>query len=66
MFIVSGFGEYVVVWNLAHVIRGLVDNYKFMKVDGELVQAEFMFNNVKKLLMTTTNGIIVKENKVRN
>ena len=65
MFIVSGFGEYVVVWNLAHVIRGEVDNYKFMKVDGELVQTDFMFDNVKKLLMTTKSGIVIKENKVK-
>ena len=66
MFIVSGFGEYVVVWNLAHVVRGQVDNYKFMKVDGELVQTDFMFDNVKKLLMTTQSGIVIKENKLRN
>ena len=65
MFIVSGFGEYVVVWNLANVIRGDVDNYKFMKIDGELVQTDFMFDTVKKLLMTTKTGIVVKENKVR-
>ena len=66
MFIVSGFGEYVVIWNLAHVIRGQIDSYKFMKVDGELVQTDFMFDNVKKLLMTTTTGIVIKENKLRN
>lgn len=60
MFIVSGFGEYVVIWNLAQVIRGDIDNYKFTKIDGELVQTDFMFNNVKKLIMTTTTGIVIK------
>ena len=38
MFIVSGFGEYVVIWNLAQVIRGDVDNYKFTRIDGEIIQ----------------------------
>ena len=33
-FIVSGFGEYVVVWNLADVLKGNTKNYKFTKVDG--------------------------------
>jgi hypothetical protein len=60
MFIVSGFGEYVVIWNLAQVIRGDVDNYKFTRIDGELVQTDFMFNNVRKLIMTTTAGIVIK------
>ncbi len=64
MFIVSGFGEYVVLWNLSQVIQGNVDNYKFTHIDGELVQTEFMFDNVKKLIMTTKKGIVVKENKV--
>lgn len=65
MFIVSGFGEYVVIWNLAQVIRGDVDNYKFTRIDGELIQTQFMFNNVRKLIMTTTSGIVIKENKVK-
>lgn len=65
MFIVSGFGDFVVIWNLAHVIRGDVDNYKFTRIDGELVQADFMFDNVKKLLMTTTTGIMIKENRMK-
>lgn len=66
MFIVSGFGEYVVIWNLAQVIRGDVDNYKFTRIDGELVQTDFMFNNVRKLIMTTTAGIVIKQNKVKS
>lgn len=66
MFIVSGFGEYVAIWNLAQVIRGDIQNYKFTKIDGELVQTDFMFNNVKKLIMTTKTGIVIKENKVKS
>lgn len=66
MFIVSGFGEYAVIWNLAQVIRGDVDNYKFTRIDGELVQTDFMFDNVRKLIMTTSTGIVIKENKVKN
>ena len=38
MFIISGFWEYVVIWNLAQVIRGDVDNYKFSRINGELIQ----------------------------
>lgn len=66
MYIVSGFGEYVVIWNLAQVIRGEVENYKFTRIDGQIVQTEFMFDNVKKLIMTTSTGIVIKENKVKN
>jgi len=66
MFIVSGFGEYAVIWNLAQVIRGDVDNYKFTRIDGELVQTDFMFDNVRKLIMTTSTGIVIKENRVKN
>lgn len=62
----SGFGEYVVIWNLAQVIRGDVDNYKFTRIDGELVQTDFMFDNVRKLIMTTNTGIVIKENKVKS
>lgn len=60
----SGFDEIVVIWNLAHVIRGNVNSYRFTNIGGNLVQTDFMFNNVKKLLMTTNKGIIIKENKV--
>lgn len=66
MFIVSGFGEYVCIWNLAQVIRGDIDNYKFAKIDGELIQTDFMFDTVKKLIMTTSTGIVIKENKIKN
>lgn len=66
MFIVSGFGEYAVIWNLAQVIRGDSDSYKFTRIDGELVQTDFMFDNVRKLIMTTSTGIVIKENKVKN
>ena len=66
MFIVSGFGEYAVIWNLAQVIRGDLDSYKFTRIDGELVQTDFMFDNVRKLIMTTSTGIVIKENKVKN
>lgn len=66
MFIVSGFGEYVVIWNLAQVLRGDVDNYKFTRINGELVQTDFMFDNVRKLIMTTNTGIVIKENKLKS
>ena len=65
MFIVSGFADYAVIWNMAHVIKGNTNNYKFTKIDGRLVQADFMYDNIKKLIITTENGITVKENKTR-
>lgn len=34
MFIVSGFEGYVIIWNLAHVIKGDKFNYKFTKIGG--------------------------------
>lgn len=33
-FIVSGFGEIVVIWNLARVIRGDIDSYRFTNIGG--------------------------------
>ena len=39
MFIVSGFGEYVVIWNLSKIVRGDIDDYKFTKLDGKVIQA---------------------------
>lgn len=62
-FIVSGCGEYAVIWNLATIIRdGKTDEYKFTKVDGDIIQADFRWNNVNKLIMTTANGISIKQN----
>jgi hypothetical protein len=66
MYIVSGFGEYLVIWNMAQVVRGDLFNYKFTNIDGTLVQTEFMVNNVKKLILTTSSGIVIKENKIKN
>lgn len=65
MFIVSGFADYAVIWNMSHVIKGNTDNYKFTKVDGKLVQTDFMYDNIGKLIMTTENGIEIKENKTK-
>ena len=62
-FIVSGCGKYAVIWNLASIIRdGNTQDYKFTKVDGDLVQADFRWNNVNKLIMTTEDGISIKQN----
>jgi hypothetical protein len=48
------------------VLKGHLYNYKFTNINGTLLQTEFMFNNVKKLIMTTTSGIVIKENKIKN
>jgi hypothetical protein len=45
---------------MAQVIRGETHNYKFTSINGSLLQTEFMFNNVKKLIMTTNSGIVIK------
>lgn len=64
-YIVSGFGDYVVVWNLSQVIKGDVWNYKFSKTDGKLLQVDFRYNDIRKLIMVSEEGIKIKENKVR-
>ena len=56
----SGFGQVVVVWNFAHVIRGDFDTYEHSKISGNLVQTNFMFNNAEKLLMLTDNTVVVE------
>jgi hypothetical protein len=33
-YIVSGFANYAIIWNLASVIKGDIDHYKFTKVGG--------------------------------
>lgn len=61
----SGFGEYVAIWNLSDVImNGDTKNYKFTKADGEMIQADFRWNDVKRLVMTTDRGISIKENRI--
>jgi len=62
---VSGFGDYVVVWNLSQVIRGEIWNYKFSKTDGKLLQVDFKYNDIRKLIMISEEGIKIKENRVR-
>jgi hypothetical protein len=42
--------------------NGNTKDYKFTKVDGEMIQADFRWNNVKKLIMTTDQGISIKQN----
>lgn len=62
-FIVSGCGKYAVIWNLVDIVKnGNTKDYKFTKVDGEMIQADFRWNNVKKLIMTTDQGISIKQN----
>lgn len=64
-YIVSGFGDYVVVWNLSQVIRGDIWNYKFSKTDGKLLQVDFKYNDIRKLIMISEEGIKIKENRVK-
>lgn len=64
-YIVSGFGDYVVVWNLSQVIKGDVLNYKFSKTDGKLLQVDFRYNDIRKLIMISEEGIKIKENRVK-
>ncbi len=48
---------------MSNIIKdGITQNYKFTKVDGEITQADFRWNNVKKLIMTTDKGISIKQN----
>ena len=63
-FIISGFGEYTIVWNLGKTIKG-DRTYLISKGDGKVVQADFRFNDPSKLIMATSHGIVVKENKIR-
>jgi len=49
-----------VIWNLSQVLKGNYWNYKFTKTGGKLLQADFKYNDVKKLIMVNDNGINVK------
>lgn len=53
------------VWNLSQVIKGDVWNYKFSKTDGELLQVDFRYNDIRKLIMISEGGIRIKENRVK-
>ncbi len=45
---------------MSQILKGEVDNYKFTKINGEMIQADFKYNDVKKLIMMTTKGITIK------
>jgi hypothetical protein len=55
-----------VVWNLSQVIKGDIWDYKFSKTDGKLLQVDFRYNDIRKLIMISEEGIKIKENKVKN
>lgn len=62
-FIISGFGEYTVIWNLGRILRG-DKSYLISKTEGKVLQAEFFYNNPEKIIMTTSHGITIKENQI--
>ena len=35
-------------------------NYKFSKTDGELLQVDFKYNDIRKLIMVSESGIKIK------
>jgi hypothetical protein len=47
------------------VIKGETLNYKFSKTDGKLLQVDFRYNDIRKLIMISEEGIKIKENKVK-
>jgi hypothetical protein len=49
---------------LGRVIKG-DRTYLISRGEGKVVQADFRFNDPSKLIMATTYGIVVKENKIR-
>ena len=61
----SGFDNYTVIWNLNKVLQGEIDSYIITKAEGALVQVDFKYNDPSKLLMTTSNGIVIKQNKIK-
>jgi hypothetical protein len=63
-FIISGFGEYTVIWNLGRAIKG-DRSYLISKGEGKVVQADFRYNDPSKLIMATSQGIVVKETKMK-
>jgi hypothetical protein len=63
-FIISGFGEYTVIWNLSHAIKG-DKSYLISKTEGKVVQADFFYNNPSKLMMATSQGLVVKSNFIK-
>jgi hypothetical protein len=61
---VSGFGEYSVVWTLGKAIKG-DRSYVVSKNEGTVVQADFRFNDPTRLLMATSEGLLIRENKIK-
>jgi hypothetical protein len=53
-----------VIWNLGKVVKG-DKSYIVSKSEGKVVQADFRFNDPTKLIMATTEGLIIKENKIK-
>jgi hypothetical protein len=54
-----------VVWNLSQVIRGDSWSYKYSKNEGKIKQVDFKYNDLRKLIMISSEGINIKENKVK-
>lgn len=61
----SGFGSYVVVWNVSQAIKGDICNYKFSKTEGKLLQVDFKYNDIRRLIMISEEGIKIKENRLK-
>jgi len=40
-------------------------SYLISKTEGKVVQADFLYNNPAKLMMATSEGIVIKENKIK-
>ena len=63
-FIISGFGEYTIIWNMGRVLQG-DKTYLISKAEGRVLQADFFYNHPEKIIMTTNHGIVLKENKIK-
>ncbi len=63
-FIISGFGEYTVIWNLGRAVKG-DRSYLITTGEGKVVQVDFKYNDPSKLIMATSEGILVKENTIK-
>jgi hypothetical protein len=54
-----------VLWNLGKVVKG-DRSYLLTKNQGEVIQADFRFNDPSRLIMATSQGIALKQNTIKS
>jgi hypothetical protein len=61
--IVTSSGQFVIVWDLAKVKKGKIDQYEIKKYEDHVVQDNFKFGDDKEIIVALSNNVLAVNKK---